>query len=133
MHQHMNKRTQEAKSTYLRNIFESRAKQDSEYLRNVTDMQVCQEHSDTPAVVEQSVHQPCSQWQEASRMWEEWRRFTAEWVTALLICGYCGRGCFAGTHTSEKRFKFIIAENQDAPPILAFNPFLARFVGSFRR
>ena len=63
----------------------------------------------------------------------EWQKFTADLVTALLICGFCGRGAFGGTPRSENRFGCMGAVNQSPPAYLASNPFLAKYAGSFRR
>ncbi len=76
---------------------------------------------------------PYKRRQEADGMWDEWHKFIAEVVTALLICSFCGRGSFEGTPTSEGRFKCVAAEKQNPPPFLASHPFLAKFVGTFKR
>ena len=89
---------------------------------------------DAELVVQQnSSDLPCSRWGEAAGMREAWRKFTEDLVTSLLICGFCGRGAFGGTPTCEKRFQSIPAVNQQAPPMLAANPFLLQYVGSFTR
>ena len=76
---------------------------------------------------------PCERWHEAGGMLKEWQKFTSELVTALLIRGFCGRGAFGGTPTGENRFTCMPAVNHDPPPYMASNPFLAKYVGSFRR
>ncbi|CAL8462507.1 g2040 [Coccomyxa elongata] len=82
---------------------------------------------------EDSRREFCNRWSEAGGLLEDWRRFTGSLVTTLLICGFCGRGSFGGTPTSEVHFQFLKAVGEAAPPFLASNPFLMRYVGSFRR
>ena len=70
------------------------------------DMQVC----DVAAQQEVGAV-PCGRWQEAAGMLGEWQKFTADLVTGLLICKFCGRGAFGGTPTSEGRFGCMAAAN----------------------
>lgn len=65
-------------------------------------------------------------------MWDEWRKSTAEFVTALLICGFCGRGSL-GEHPPAKGASSVWQHKYMTRHPFASNPFLAKFVGTSSR